>query len=258
MHEVEKAAAVAEEAKQRLSRKKFLLGAAGIVGGGALMGVLPEAAKAHAPRNTSDEDILNYALTLEHLEAAFYVEGLKKFGREDFERAFGPRRGRGRGSGRRKFNGKQVHRFFRIIRNHEVEHVETLEGVIGANAVPPRSYNFETTAFTSIKKFISVAQFLENTGVSAYDGAIAHIRAAGLLTAGATIATVEARHASYLNLINGDVPFPDAFDEPVAPRDICRAILAENGGFVTNPGKSPYGPYNSLRAFCERLPETIN
>ena len=53
-----------------------------------------------------------------------------------------------------------------------------------------------------------MAEFLENTGVSAYDGAIAYIKAAKLQTAGATIATVEARHASYLNLINGDLPFP--------------------------------------------------
>jgi hypothetical protein len=50
--------------------------------------------------------------------------------------------------------------------------------------VPEANYNFRTTAFTSVEKFVSVAQFLENTGVSAYDGAIAHIEAAALLTAG--------------------------------------------------------------------------
>ena len=56
------------------------------------------------------------------------------------------------------------------------------------------------------------AQVLENTGVKAYDGAIAHIESAALLTAGATIATVEARHASYLNLINAMSRSPGAFD----------------------------------------------
>jgi Ferritin-like domain len=81
--------------------------------------------------------------------------------------------------------------------------------------------------------------FLENTGVSAYDGAIAHISAAKLLTVGATIATVEARHASYLNLLNRDVPFPSAFDEPVAPRKICKAVQAEDGGFITDSEMLP-------------------
>jgi hypothetical protein len=55
---------------------------------------------------------------------------------------------------------------------------------------------------------VRTAQVLENPGVKAYDGAPAHIECAKLLTAGATIATVEACHASYLNLLNRDVPFP--------------------------------------------------
>ena len=145
------------------------------------------------------------------------------------------------------------------IREHEDTHVETLKGVIeslGGKPVPEATYNFEKTAFTSVAKFVSVAQFLENTGVSAYDGAIAHIETAGLLTAGATIATVEARHAAYLNLLNRVVPFPKAFDEPAAPRAICEAVQAENDGFIVSAPK-PYGPYSSLDALCAKLPNTV-
>jgi hypothetical protein len=76
------------------------------------------------------------------------------------------------------------------------------------------------------------------------------------LTAGATIATVEARHAAYLNLLNKDIPFPEAFDEPVAPRAICRAVKAENGGFIVSVPR-PYGPYQGLDALCRRLPTTV-
>jgi Ferritin-like domain len=122
--------------------------------------------------------------------------------------------------------------------------------------VPKSTYNFNKTAFTSVGKFVAVAEFLENTGVSAYDGAIAYIKAAKLQTAGATIATVEARHASYLNLINGDVPFPMPFDKPVAPRKICQAVQAENGGFIVRSPK-PYGPYKSLDALCARLANSV-
>lgn len=232
-----------------LSRKRFLAGTAAALAGGALVAV-PGTAVAHTTSEPPrDVDVLNYALTLEHLEYAFYRDGLEKFGEDKFRSAdvF---------DGLGSYLRERVYRNFERIREHEDTHVETLEGVIrslGGKPVPEATYNFERTAFTSVGKFVSVAQFLENTGVSAYDGAIAHIEAANLLTAGATIATVEARHASYLNLLNKDVPFPEAFDEPAAPREICEAVQAENGGFIVSTPK-PYGPYESLDALCAKLP----
>jgi hypothetical protein len=65
---------------------------------------------------------------------------------------------------------------------------------------------------------------LEDIGVTAYDGPIAYIHWPGLQTAGATIAIVEARHASYLRLLNGEVPFPEPFDDPKAPRQVCEMV----------------------------------
>jgi rubrerythrin len=232
-----------------LSRKKFLAGSAAALAGGALMAV-PGMAKAHTtPEPPTDIDVLNYALTLEHLEYAFYRDGLAKFGERELENA-------------RVFDGlgtylrRSVRENFVRIRNHEKTHVLTLESVIrdvlDGEPVPEARYNFRTTAFTSVAKFVSVAQLLENTGVSAYDGAIAHIEAAGLLTAGATIATVEARHAAYLNLLNRDVPFPQAFDVPRPPREICEEVQ----GFIVS-APMPYGPYASLDALCRRLPNTV-
>jgi hypothetical protein len=53
----------------------------------------------------------------------------------------------------------------------------------------------------------------------------------------------------------GDVPFPQAFDTPVASRKICQAIQAENGGFIISSPK-PYGPYASLDEFCSLLHTT--
>jgi hypothetical protein len=41
-------------------------------------------------------------------------------------------------------------------------------------------------------------------------------------------------HASYLNLLDGTSPFPKAFDEPAAPRAICEAVQAKNGGFIVS------------------------
>jgi len=55
---------------------------------------------------------------------------------------------------------------------------------LGGQPVPEATYNFETTAFTSPEKFLSIAQILQNTGVMAYDGAIAYVETAEVLTAG--------------------------------------------------------------------------
>ena len=238
-----------------LSRKRFLAGSAALLGGGALAAALPGAARAHStPEPPTDIDILNFALTLEHLEAVFYTQGLQKFDRLDFRKAFGPFRGPPPKAGLLDVAGARVHDFFLLIREHEQTHVKTLQAVIrdlGGTPVPACRYNFERTAFTDIRKFIAVAQLLENTGVTAYDGSVAHIETAELLTAGATIATVEARHAAFLNLINGAVPFPRAFDEAVAPREICGAV---EPFIVSCP--EPYGPYRDLDALCARLPTT--
>jgi len=63
----------------------------------------------------------------------------------------------------------------------------------------------------------------ENTGVSAYDGAAASIVSVDLLNAAGTIVAVEARHASYLNLVSGEVPFPAAFETPLTPAEVLAA-----------------------------------
>lgn len=240
------------------SRRSFLAGLAALLGGGALL-ALPGIAQAHGTKELpTDIDVLNYALTLEHLEYAFYRDGLRKFSSDDFKLAFARNR-RYQSSGFEYLDGEVVRKYFVKIRDHEGDHVRTITSVIkslGGKPVPEATYNFGKTAFTSVSKFVSVAQFLENTGVKAYDGAIAHVEAAALLTAGATIATVEARHASYLNLITGKVPFPGSFDHPVAPRKICEAVKASNGGFIVKTPK-PYGPYASLEALCRRLPDYV-
>jgi len=183
---VTKAEGVAASADTRAAfLRKAGLGSAALVAGGSLAGALPGAAKAHTtPTPPTDVDMLNYALTLEHLEAAFYVGGLDVFSRGDLT---GARFLAGFG-GRIRSN---VYDYFVRIRDHELTHVSTLqsliEGLLGT-PVLACTYNFQETAFTSVEQFVKVAQVLENTGVMAYDGAIAHIEAAELLTAGATIA----------------------------------------------------------------------
>jgi len=132
----------------------------------------------NTPEPPTDIQRHNYALTLQHLEAVFYTQGLKRFDENDFGRYFETNRPYRR-QGIEELEGEGVRREFVLIREHEQIHVKTFRSVIwslGGKPVPECTYNFKKTAFTSPGKFLSVARLLENTGVSANDGAVAHIR----------------------------------------------------------------------------------
>lgn len=206
------------------SRREFLhRSAAAGAGALALSVVGSNAALAHdaGSDDVDDVDVLNYALTLEHLENAFYRDGLERFDVEDFM-----------SSDSLEGFGNRVREDVRPnlvdIGAHEQTHVDTLTTVIKdlkGEPVGEACYDF---GVEDVDDFIAVAAVLENTGVMAYDGAIKLVERENLLTSGATIATVEARHASYLNLLVDDDPFPSAFDDPKTMDEILDAA----GGFI--------------------------
>ena len=150
----------------------------------------------------TDIDVLNYALTLEHLEYAFYRDGIGQF-------TFGTD----------PFGGSIAHQPGRHPRPRGA-HVDTLTQVItdlGGEPVAEATYDF---GYTDAGTFLATAAALENTGVSAYDGAGASLENPDLLTAAGTIVAVEARHAAYLNLVLGEVPFPAAFETALTPAEV--------------------------------------
>ena len=93
-----------------------------------------------------------------------------------------------------------------MIRYHEQAHVDVLVTVIedlSGHPVGEGDVEFQV-GLESPERFIKTAQTLETTGVSAYDGVINLLRRNDeLLTAAATIATVEGRHSTYLNGLTG-------------------------------------------------------
>lgn len=191
-------------------RRRFLGASALLAGGAAAHVIFAEDTGADAQRGNLAQDIavLNYALTLERLEADFYVRGLQQFSASAFT----------------GFGLSALYDRLRDIRDHEVAHVATIESVITGLGGRPVTGGEFTFPYNDPASFLRVAQVLENTGVSAYDGAVALLRTPSLLTASATIATVEARHAAYLNFVNGDNPFPAATDTPKSPGEIVAAI----------------------------------
>ncbi len=159
----------------------------------------------------TDIDVLNYALTLEHLEAAFYqLTGDYDLGTDAF--------------------GNPINDWLVAVGEHETAHVVTLTDVItqlGGTPVAAAEYDFGVTDAAS---FLTTAATLENVGVAAYDGAGQFLQNPDLLTAAGSIVAVEARHAAYLNLVTGTVPFPAAYETPMTPDE----VLSAAGGFIVS------------------------
>jgi hypothetical protein len=159
----------------------------------------------------TDVDVLNYALTLEHLEAGFYkLTGDYDLGSDAF--------------------GNSINDWLTLAGEQEAAHVATLTDVIaqlGGEPVMAAEYDFGVTDAAS---FLATAATLENVGVAAYDGAGQFLQNADLLLAAGGIVAVEARHAAYLNLVTGTSPFPAAVETPMTPDE----VLAAAGGFIVS------------------------
>jgi rubrerythrin len=156
----------------------------------------------------SDLDVLNYALTLEHLEAAYYNQFLEEYSESEVERSEAARVFADPGS---RFSTYQK---IEEVRDHEEAHVEALEATIeelGGDPVEPAEYEFP---YDSIEAFVSLSATIEAVGVSAYAGAAPLIESDAVLEAALSIHSVEARHTAYFNVLNTTSPFPNAFDEP--------------------------------------------
>jgi hypothetical protein len=195
----ETAEAAAGDTRARFLAKAGLLGG-GLVGSSALLGLNPAIAGAATAK--SDVAILNYALTLEYLEAAFYTEA-EAMGALDAELAL----------------------FARVVGAHERAHVKALKAALGRKAVKKPTFNFRGTT-EDAARFAATAQVLEDTGVAAYKGQAPRLKSNALLAAALSIHAVEARHASWIRDINGAPPAPAAFDQARSMKQVLAAVAA--------------------------------
>jgi len=217
LEDVDRDGAIQEAAAEvdPFTRASFLrkagVGVGAVAGGSALLGAVPSLAFAGGVPK-SDIAILNFALTLEYLEAAFYAEAVAKG----------------------NFSG-ETGKFAHVVAAHEKAHVAFLKGSLGRKAVKKPKFDFKGTT-TDKAKFEATAQTLEDTGVAAYLGQVGNIKAKAILRAAGSILPVEARHAAWIRDIRGSgdapLPAPTAFQAARTKGQILAAVKAT--GFIVD------------------------
>jgi rubrerythrin len=149
-----------------------------------------------------DIGILNYALTLEYLETAFYEEVGK--------------------SG--LFKGEEL-AVLKKFGSEEKQHVEALHGTViklGGKPAPKPKAEFP---LESAKAVAELAGTVENLGAAAYLGQAGNIESPEVLAAALSIHSVEARHAATLNTLLKRSITPDgAFGKPADVATVLKSV----------------------------------
>jgi Ferritin-like domain len=183
-----------------LTRSSFIL--RGALAAGAFYGasaVTPFVSQALAGETGGgDAEILNFALTLEYLEADFYNVKGKSL----------------------SLTG-EAKSYAKLFGEEEAEHVTALAAAIkqlGATPVAKPTFVFPVTTQSS---FLALASVLENTGVGAYNGAAPTLQSKQVLAAAGSIVQIEARHAAAIDLLIGKSPTPsEGFDTPLTKAQV--------------------------------------
>jgi hypothetical protein len=198
-------------------KKAGIAGGAAMSGGAVLSALAPSAFAAAQPGRPpakfgkGDIGILNYALTLEYLEAAFY---------------------NGATAAKLPLSAQGVV-FLETVTKDENEHVKFLKKALGSKAAAEPKFDFKGTN-TNAEMFMATAEVLENTGVHAYSGQALNIKNPAYVKAALSILTIEARHAGVIGLLNGSkgaIAPNGAFDTPLTAAKVLAAV--KGTGFIT-------------------------
>jgi len=161
-------------------------------------------------------DVLNYALTLEYLEAEFYRQG----------------------NAADLLTGKAAD-YLATVQSDEEAHVAVITDTIdklGGDPVPAPAVDFGES-FASADSYLETAFVFENLGVSAYLGAAPSLfQEKELLTAAASIFGVEARHAAIIGLLQGKPAEGGVYMGAVETAKARDEVLAAAAPFIISTG----------------------
>ena len=175
--------------------------ARGLTAGVAASGLLVARAMADI---RDDLDLLNYLLSIEYVQAALYRDALQEV----------------------PILTEDTERLARELRDHEIAHVDGLRATITDAGGKPddRPRIAFGGQLRSDAAFLKLANTLEDTAVSAYNGAIPQLESKELVAAVASIAQVEARHSALIREARDKPPAPLAFDKDSSRQDVRTSI----------------------------------
>jgi rubrerythrin len=157
------------------------------------------------PAAGGDLKIVQYALTLEHLETDFYNAVIDAGVIKD----------------------KALGKVAVMIRDNEQEHVDALTATVeklGGKPMRPKT-NFDAVLEGGPKMVLETAATVENLGAAAYLGQAGRIQSKEVLAAALAIHTIEARHAAALNTVVGRTIVPDgAFAKPASMAEVLPQV----------------------------------
>lgn len=174
----------------------------GLLAGGVLAALAPGAVLGQG--RDRDVDVLEYLLRVQELESALYREALQSLA--------------GLGGVERELALQ--------LRDHEIAHVDALRATLrDAGGTPPaRAAPAFGSALADPPAFLKLANTLEDTAVSAFNGAVPLLSSPDLRAAAVSIAQVEARHASLVRAARGRPAAPLAFDRPSSSQAVRSRI----------------------------------
>jgi len=196
------------ETRARASRRRFLGGAVAAFGAAAFAA---RPARAASGLSANDVDILNYALGLEYLQAAFYTEAEQS----------------------KALTGKTA-QAARTVGAVERAHVAAFLKLLGAQAIKRPTFDFQGVTENQ-QAFLKTAVAFEDLAVAAYKGQAPRLRSDAVLAAAVGIHSVEARHAAWMRQLFGITPAVRAFDRPASRAQINRIVASTH--FVSAPAK---------------------
>lgn len=170
----------------KVTRASFLAWSA--AAGGALL--VPGSARGDI---RDDLKRLSYLLTVEYVQAALYRDALKRVPGID----------------------APTRQLLETVRDHEIEHVDALRATIAdaggePNDRPRVEFGVE---LETLDGFLKLANTLEDTGVSGYNGAAPALENEDFVAVFASIVQVEARHAAAIRMLREKPPAPLPFDK---------------------------------------------